>query len=113
MQTVKTQADISTHDNTVVDVVGVYEIDDLGRRRVTATMPDGTVVQTNQMVYIKLEDGDLRVGARPDDERAELANKRVIARGKVLENPPRPPDHVSQMTPMPTLVDIQSIVSAD
>ena len=112
MGTVKTSANIDTHDGQVVDVVGIYEIDDIGRHRVSATMPDGTVVQTNQVVYIKLEDGDIRVGARPDDERATLADTRVVARGRLLKDPPRPPDHVAQMTPMPTLVDIESIAAA-
>jgi hypothetical protein len=110
---VKNAQDVQSNDGKPVTAVGTYEIEDMGRYRFVSELPDGTKLQSNKLVYLKLDDGtDVRLGARPDPERAKFENKRVIVRGKMVANPPRQPEHVAQMDPAPTIVMIEEVASA-
>ncbi|MEZ4403785.1 MAG: hypothetical protein R3B06_27420 [Kofleriaceae bacterium] len=103
-------ADISTLDGQVVTARGVYEVENLGRYRLTTTLPDGTVLTSNQAVYLKLADGtDLRVGARPDDERAANAGKTVEIEARLVAKPEPDDPRANQMQAMPTLVDVAAV----
>jgi len=111
--TITSAADITAHDGQVVTATGRYEIEDMGRYRYTSELPDGTKLTSSLVVYLKLDDEtDIRLGARPDAERAKFANQRVQVRGTMLANPPRQPEHVAQMDPMPTLLKIEQVTAA-
>lgn len=105
--------DLTAHDGQVVTAIGRYEIEDMGRYRYTSTLKDGTQVTSNQIVYLKLDDGtDVRLGARPETERAQFQNQRVTVRGRLIANPPRQPDYMAQMDPAPTIVEIDAVTAA-
>ena len=108
--TITSGTELASNDNKVVTLIGVYEVDNLGKRRIASKLPDGTEVVSNKAVYVKLEDDvSVRIGARPDAEHADFAGKTVKARGKLLANGEPPDPRASQMKPMPTLVEVESI----
>ena len=110
----RTKNDLAPADGKSVVAIGVYEIENLGKYRVSATMPDGTKVTTNQAVYLKLDDGtDLRVGARPDAERAEFSGKHVAIEARLVVNPQPDDPRANAMSPMPTLFDVTAVRLAE
>lgn len=110
----RSKSELEPLDGKVVTAEGLYEIEDLGKHRVSATMPDGTKVTTNQAVYLKLGDGtDLRVGARPDAERAQFAGKQVTIEARLVVKPQPDDPRAAQMSSMPTLFDVTAVRLAD
>lgn len=101
-------------DDQIVTVVGVYTVQDLGRYRIVSELADGTELQSNKLSYLQLDDGStVRLGARPDDERARLLDQRVAATGTYKAAwPPPQPDHVAQPNAKPTLVRVTAVEPA-
>jgi hypothetical protein len=110
MPTIRSKADIAGKDGQVVQVSGVYTIQDLGRHRIVSTLADGSELQSNKLSYLRLDDDStVRLGARPDSEHA-LAGQRVTATGTLKEAwPPPQPDHVAQPNAKPTLVPVTAV----
>jgi len=110
----RSKSELEALDGQPVVAVGRYDIEDLGKHRVSATMLDGTKVTTNQAVYLQLDDGtDLRVGARPDAERAEFAGKHVAIEARLVMKPTPDDPRAAQMSPMPTLFDVTAVRLAE
>ena len=112
MTTIRDGAVLGSHDGQVVQLVGTYVVKSTGRYTVLFTRPDGTTGETNEIVKIRLEGNVLvDLGARPDDEMAQLKGKVVLATGKLIAKPTRAPDFMAQPDPQPTLVQIASVVA--
>jgi hypothetical protein len=99
-----------THDGKRVEVIGRYAVSDMGRFRVTTAPAEGPALTSNLLVYLELADGEsVRIGARPEDERASLEGATVVARGRLLAEPTPRREDVAQMLPSPELVEVESI----
>ncbi len=111
MTTIRDGAVLATHDGQVVQLVGKYSVTSTGPHKIMFTRPDGTTGSTNQIVQLGL-DGDVwvKLGARPDDEIAQLKGKTVMATGKLIAKPARSGPG-AQPDPQPTLVQIASVIA--
>jgi hypothetical protein len=109
MTTIRDGACLEQHDGQKVRLVGTYSVTSTGPHRLVFTRPDGTTGSTDQLVQLGL-DGDVWVmlGARPDEEIAQLEGKTAVAVGKLIARPARS-GRGAQPDPQPTLVQITSI----
>lgn len=102
--------DIAAHDGRTVTVRGHYAVIDMGRHRLTGTLPDGTTVTTNRVARVVFADGGyVELGVRPAEELAALDGREVAARGTLVASPPRQPEYVAQPDSAPTLTGVQQI----
>ncbi len=111
MPIVRDAAGVEANDQNVVELVGKYSITDLGRHKMAYTKPDGSTGMTSKLVKVGL-DGDVwvSVGARPAEEMEALKGKVVVATGKLLAHPPRKSGPGAAPDPVPTLVEVKSVV---
>jgi hypothetical protein len=105
----RTKGDLAVSDGQVVRVVGIYRAVNTHPHAYPVIAADGTVQLSYKIAVIRLEDGgfvDLFV--RPDDEMAELHDKKVVVIGR-LEAMPRLEAGMATRLPRPTLHEIESI----
>lgn len=111
MTTIHDGAAITSHDGQVVQLVGKYSVTSTGHHKIMYTRPDGTTGSTNQVVQLGLNGNVwVKLGARPDEEVAELKGKTVMATGKLVAKPARS-GAGAQPDPQPTLVQIASVIA--
>jgi hypothetical protein len=105
-------AALAAHQGEVVELVGRYDIWDLGPHRVMVELPDGRSRPVRKVVNLELDDQSVvRLWVRPAEEMTRLEGQRVIARGRLYIEKAAPP-HMASPSPAPSLLDIERIEPA-
>ncbi|MBE7447588.1 MAG: hypothetical protein HS111_01470 [Kofleriaceae bacterium] len=106
-------AELSQLEGQVVQVVGLYAVEDLGRHKILYERPDGTTGSSSKIVRLGL-DGDiwLELWVRPDDEMAAYDDKRVRVTGTYVSTPPST-GPAAAMDAGPSLLKITDLREAD
>ncbi len=114
LQTIDSGAQFRANWDREVRVIGEYYVQDLGRRAIVRTLPDGRVVRSNKAAFVVLEDGSqISLGTRPDEEMQVLGGKRIAVTGTLREPIRRDSRTVARPRPLPYLNPVQSVEPLD
>lgn len=103
---------LAAHNGLVVELAGLYKVQNIFPRKIVKELPDGRIVQSSKVVHLALsDDTTVRLWVRPDDEMSSLAGRHVVATGKLVMPGEPPPSHMAAPDETPSLLDITAVVA--
>jgi hypothetical protein len=106
--------EIAEHVDEDVTVQGTYTVQDLGGHTMKVPDGDGGWRSVKQIAHVRLADGGfVELGARPDDELADLDGKVVEASGHLYVPGATEDTAIAARSPLPTLADISAVEAVD
>ena len=106
--------EVAEHVDEDVTVQGTYTVQDLGGHTMKVPDGDGGWRSVKQIAHVRLADGGfVELGARPDDELADLAGKVVEASGHLYLPGATEDTAIAARSPLPTLADISAVEAVD
>ncbi len=102
--------EVAEHVDEDVTVQGTYTVQDLGGHTMKVPDGDGGWRSVKQIAHVRLTDGGfVELGARPDDELADLEGKVVEASGHLYVPGATEDTAMAARSPLPTLTDISTV----
>jgi hypothetical protein len=105
-----TSQDVADHVDEDVTVQGTYTVQDLGGHTMKVPDGEGGWRSVKEIAHVRLADGAfVELGARPDDELAELDGRVVEASGHLYLPGATEDTAMAARSPLPTLTDISAV----
>jgi hypothetical protein len=102
--------EVAEHVDEDVTVQGTYTVQDLGGHTMKVPDGDGGWRSVKQIAHVQLADGGfVELGARPEDELADLDGKVVEASGHLYVPGATEDPAMAARSPLPTLADISAV----
>ena len=105
-----TSQEVADHVDEDVTVQGTYTVQDLGGHTMKVPDGEGGWRSVKQIAHVRLADGGfVELGARPDDEPAELDGSVVEASGHLYLPGATEDTAMAARSPLPTLTEISAV----
>ena len=105
-----TSQEVADHVDEDVTVQGTYTVQDLGGHTMKVPDGEGGWRSVKQIAHVRLADGGfVELGARPDDELAELDGSVVEASGHLYLPGATEDTAMAARSPLPTLTEISAV----